>query len=91
VLDEELFDMTGSGLAPLIIPIAGTLCLSAWLALVFYCDRRPHWARGQLAPGRDDPGRGHVIQVPGAAGPQGDLLAVSVEAADLRVISEVER
>jgi hypothetical protein len=28
--------MTGPSLAPLIIPIAGTLCLTAWLALVFY-------------------------------------------------------
>ena len=28
--------MTGPSLAPLIIPIAGTLCLTAWLTLVFY-------------------------------------------------------
>ena len=33
--------MTGPSLAPLIIPIAGTLFLTAWLTLVFYAGRRP--------------------------------------------------
>lgn len=32
--------MTGSSLAPLIISIAGTLCLIAWLTLVLWSDRR---------------------------------------------------
>ena len=83
--------MAGSSLAPFFIPIAGTLCLSAWLALVFYGGRPPCWAGGHLAPGHESPGRGHLFQVPAAAGPQGDLLTASLEMADLRVIFEVER
>jgi hypothetical protein len=43
--------MTGSSLAPLIISIAGTLFLTAWLALVFHADRRPRVAAGNPAPG----------------------------------------
>jgi hypothetical protein len=31
--------MTGSGLTQLIIPVAGTLFLAGWLAVVFYADR----------------------------------------------------
>jgi uncharacterized membrane protein YgdD (TMEM256/DUF423 family) len=38
--------MTGSGLSLLIIPIAGTLFLAAWLVLVFCADRRPRRADG---------------------------------------------
>jgi hypothetical protein len=36
-------DMTGSTLAVILIPPAGTICLAAWLALVFYAGRdHPH-------------------------------------------------
>jgi hypothetical protein len=31
--------MTGPSLAPVIIPIVGTLCLIAWLVVVFHADR----------------------------------------------------
>jgi hypothetical protein len=86
-----VFDVNGSGLAPLIIPIAGTLSLSAWLALVFHAGRRAQRPHGHLAPGRDNPGRARLGQVPVAARPQGDPVADFAEAADLRVIFEVER
>lgn len=32
--------MTGPSLAPVIIPIVGTLCLIAWLVVVFHAERR---------------------------------------------------
>lgn len=48
--------MTGSGLAPLIISIAGTLFLTAWLTLVFYAGRRLRGAAGNPAPGYGSPG-----------------------------------
>jgi len=36
-------DMTGPALAAILIPPAGTICLAAWLALVFYAGRdHPH-------------------------------------------------
>jgi len=36
-------DMTGSTLAAILIPPSGTICLAAWLALVFYAGRdHPH-------------------------------------------------
>ena len=51
--------MTGSSLAPLIIPIAGTLGLTAWLTLVFYAARRARGAAGQSGarPRKPRPGR----------------------------------
>jgi hypothetical protein len=41
--------MTGSSLAPLIIPIAGTFFLIVWLTLVFWAGRLPRETAGQLA------------------------------------------
>jgi hypothetical protein len=76
--------MTGSSLAELMIPIAGTLSLTAWLALVFHAGHRTWRAGGTLAAG-------HVIQIPPPAEAQDDLLTASVEGADLRTIAEVER
>jgi hypothetical protein len=76
--------MTGSGLAQLIIPITGTLFLTAGLALVFYADRRPWRGGGTPAPGREIPG-------PAALAAQEDLLAASIEGENLRVIFEGER
>jgi hypothetical protein len=76
--------MTGSGLAQLIIPIAGTLFLTAGLALVFYADSRPRRADGTPAPGHEIPG-------PAALAAQEDLLAGSMERENLRVIFEGER
>jgi hypothetical protein len=48
--------MTGPSLAPLIIPIAGTLLLTAWLTLVFFAGRLPRRAAGHPARGHEDPG-----------------------------------
>ena len=50
-------DVTGPALAAILIPPAGTICLAAWLALVFYAGRhRPQRAGGNPAPGRQSPG-----------------------------------
>ena len=48
--------MTGPSFAPLIIPIAGTLFLAVWLALVFYAGRLPRETAGNPAPGHEGPG-----------------------------------
>lgn len=76
--------MTGSSLAPLIIPIAGTLFLTAWLALVFYAGRRPRGAA--LA----------VPRLPGAPpadapGPATTRHSRPQRRGDVRVIFEAER
>jgi hypothetical protein len=83
--------MTGPSLAPLIIPIAGTLCLVAWLAVVFYCGHRAYRVDGHPASGHESPGPGHVVQIPAPAGPQTELVGTSVEMADLREILKVQR
>ena len=43
-------DMTGPALAAILIPPAGTICLAAWLALVFYAGR--HHPSGPAATRR---------------------------------------
>ena len=43
--------MTGSSLAPILIPIVGTISLTAWLILVSSADSHPS-AGDYLAPGR---------------------------------------
>jgi hypothetical protein len=35
--------MTGSALAPFVIPIVVIVALAAWLALVFHADAHPSW------------------------------------------------
>ncbi len=47
--------MTGSGLAAIVIPIAGTIFLAVWLALVFYAGR-PRRVGGNPAPAHERPG-----------------------------------
>lgn len=75
-------DMTGSTLAAILIPPAGTICLAAWLALVFYAGRdHPHGPDATLrpaakalarprwlpgAPGRRPPGGSGRVAVPAA-------------------------
>jgi hypothetical protein len=49
-------DMTGPTLAAMLIPPAGTICLLAWLALVFYA--------GRDHPRRPDPTRRPAVQAP---------------------------
>ena len=90
--------MTGPSLAPLIIPIAGTLFLTAWLTLVFYAGRLPRRAVGHPAPGHEGPGPAAVAasRLPGAhpadvASPANTRHSSSQRRGDVRVIFEVER
>jgi hypothetical protein len=46
--------MTGSGLAVIAIPIAGTIFLGVWLGLVFYAGG-PRRVGGNLVPGHESP------------------------------------
>lgn len=39
--------MTGSALAPIIIPIVAIVALAVWLTLVFYAEAHPSWHAGQ--------------------------------------------
>jgi hypothetical protein len=39
MLSKGATDMNGPSLAPILIPIIGTLCLVAWLLLVFLAGR----------------------------------------------------
>jgi hypothetical protein len=52
MLLEGAADMTGSTLAVILIPPVGTICLAAWLALVFYAGRdHPHGPNATRRPG----------------------------------------
>jgi hypothetical protein len=53
MLPEGAADMTGSTLAVILIPPAGTICLAAWLALVFYFGRDQTPAQRIAARGGD--------------------------------------
>jgi hypothetical protein len=55
VLPEGGTGMTGAGLAAILIPIAGTILLATWLALVFYAGGHPGRAVNPAA-GRESPG-----------------------------------
>ena len=49
--------MTGSILAVILIPPAGTICLAAWLTLVFHAGRHhPQRVGSSRAPGHESPG-----------------------------------
>jgi hypothetical protein len=57
MLPEGATDMAGSSLAAILIPPAGTICLAAWLTLVFYAGRHhPQRAGSSRAPGHESPG-----------------------------------
>jgi hypothetical protein len=43
--------MTGSSLAPIVVPIVVTIALAVWLAIVFYAAARPEW-KAHSAPSR---------------------------------------
>ncbi len=45
--------MTGSSLAPIIIPIVVMASLAAWLILVFHAANHPQWSK---SPAREQPG-----------------------------------
>ena len=90
--------MTGPSLAPLIIPIAGTLFLTAWLSQVFYAGRRPRGAAGNPALGHENPGPAALAapRLPGAcpadmAGPANTRHNTPRQSGDPHVIFEVER
>jgi hypothetical protein len=90
--------MTGPSLAPLIIPITGTLFLSVWLALVFYAGRLPRGAAGHPAPGHESPGPAALAapRLPGAhpadvASPASTRHSSPQRTEDVRVVFEVER
>jgi hypothetical protein len=68
--------MTGPSLAPLIIPIAGTLFLTAWLTLVFFAGRLPRRAAGHPAD---------------VAGPANTRHSSPQRMGDVRAVFEVER
>jgi hypothetical protein len=36
-------DMTGSSVDFIVIPIVATICLAAWLIMVYYADSHPGW------------------------------------------------
>ena len=58
VLPEGDTDMTGSGLAAILIQIAGTIFLATWLALVFYTGGHPRAGQQPSArPPKPRPGR----------------------------------
>ncbi len=48
--------MSGSSLAPIVIPIVVAIGLAAWLLMVSHADRHPYWRGQSSAPGR--PGTG---------------------------------
>jgi hypothetical protein len=90
--------MTAPGLAPLIIPIAGTLFLTAWLTLLFYAGRRPLGAADHPAPGHESPGPAALAapRLPGArptdiAGPANTPPCQAAAERRPHVIFEVER
>jgi hypothetical protein len=90
--------MTGPSFAPLIIPIAGTLFLAAWLTVVFYAGRRPRGAVANPAPGRESPVQAALAgpHLPGAEptetpGPATTRLSAPRQSGDDRVIFGAER
>ena len=54
MLPDGATDMTGSTLAAILIPPAGTIFLVAWLAVVFYAGR-DHPPAGRPQPGARPP------------------------------------
>jgi hypothetical protein len=76
--------MTGSGLAVIAIPIAGTIFLGVWLGLVFYAGG-PRRVGGNLVPGHEKPGLAALAdrRQQGACSPDpaGQAQDVAVEAA----------
>jgi hypothetical protein len=63
--------MTGSALAPVIIPIVALGCLAAWIVMVFYADAHPmHQSRGAARAPQGTVARGE--QDTAARGEQAD-------------------
>lgn len=49
--------MSGSSLAPIIIPVVVVPVLAFWLIMVAYADRHPAWRKGGQASVRQAPGQ----------------------------------
>lgn len=58
--------MTGSSLAPIVIPIVVACTLAVWLGLVFHADARPGWQAHRAAL---DGSTGDIGLVTGPTGP----------------------
>ena len=56
MLPEGATGMTGSSLASILIPLAGTTCLAACMTLVFYAGGHFQQVGRNPAPGREGPG-----------------------------------
>jgi len=68
--------MTGSSLAPVVIPIFAMFSLAAWLAIIFYADRHPLWGDRTKAAAKSIQSRqirrfsAHSVHLPHRAGRQ---------------------
>src|SRR6516164_6840667 len=81
MLPDGATDMTGSTLAAILIPPAGTIFLVAWLALVFYASRdHPPRASRHPAPGGQSPGTAALASRRRAAARPPDRARVAVTA-----------
>jgi hypothetical protein len=57
--------MTGSSLAPIIIPIVVSISLAAWLIMVYYAASHPGWKNARPAPAEADPAGPEAAGTPG--------------------------
>jgi hypothetical protein len=81
-------DMTGSTLDVTLIPPAGTICLAAWLTLVFYVGRdHPHGPGGTRRPAAKDLARPRWL--PGAV--QTPAQRIGARSGDSRPVRERRR
>jgi predicted lipid-binding transport protein (Tim44 family) len=89
--------MTGSALAPIIIPIVALIALAAWLAMIFYAEAHPGHVRHGAASGSaatPTDGRGQDIRrelAPTGAGPSRRAAIAAGDGAGERAPSEPSR
>jgi hypothetical protein len=55
--------MTGSSLAPFIIPIVAMICLAVLLIAVYYADSHPEWKSAGQEPGHRVVGEARLPEV----------------------------
>jgi hypothetical protein len=73
--------MTGSSLAPIVIPIVVTIALAVWLVMVFYAAARPGW-KAHSAPSKPRlPDAGEHPETRRQAGP-GRAVATAAHSTD---------
>src|SRR6516165_12100758 len=62
---EEAVTMTGSSLAPIVIPIVVMFSLAAWIVMVFHADSHPRWHNDMAAaPNKAPARRGRNVPAP---------------------------